>query len=280
MKALIVKELRSFLRGRRPFIVLSLYLLLMAAVLLLTYSSMDNGFADRSDVGVTLFSMALGLSLAELVFIAPVLSASSLGSERDRQTIDLLLITPISSIRIVLGKLVAPLIFLFMLALATLPMLGLGYMIGGLELQEFVAGFIIIATALLSFSTLGIWAAARMTTSRGGTMLGLGLAILICFLIPGFILLSGIATNGSIFRGDLVSYGVYGLLALSPFADLAFLLEARSNNTFWTNSHLIGSGDVPAAWLVSLIFWAVMIPFLLWRSSKKLRTSVAKHGGG
>lgn len=294
MKAILIKELRSYLRGARPFTLITIYLTILGGLLLLIYSTqVSASFINRAEIGLSLYGVVIGLALFQLTFLAPAMNASSLGSERDRQTIDLLLITPVSTLKLIIGKLVAPCLFLLILSVATLPLAGFAFLIGGIEIRDLVVGFVLLLTTTLSYGTVGIWAAARSRTSRSGTMIAQGIVFMLAIGLPVVALilvalLDSEQRQGSvlaewILTSPIVRYPALALLSLSPFINLlSWFIVIGEGGSMWTHRlpSEFGGGTVLVAWVWSVGVWSVLIPFLLWRSSRTLLRSVAKQGSG
>ncbi len=294
MNAILVKELRSYLRGARPFTLISVYLTILGGLLLLIYStSISSGFVNRAEIGLSLYGVVIGLALLQLTFLAPAMNASSLGSERDRQTIDLLMITPLSSLQLIIGKLIAPCLFLLILSIATLPLAAFAFLIGGIEIRDLVVGFMLLLITTLSYGTIGIWAAARSQTSRSGTLIAQGITLLLAIGLPviGLVLAALLANEmnqGSelaewVLNSPIVRYPALALLSLSPLVGLfSWFIAINEGGSLWTHSlpSELGGGRIPVLWICSLLVWTLLIPFLLWRSSRALTRSVARQSGG
>ncbi|HYF63226.1 MAG TPA: ABC transporter permease subunit [Herpetosiphonaceae bacterium] len=294
MKAILLKELRSYLRGARPFTLITVYLTILGGLLVLMYAGQSSSsFVNRAEIGLSLYATVIGLALLQLTFLAPALNASSLGSERDRQTIDLLMITPVSPLQLVIGKLAAPCLFLLIMSVATLPLAAFAFLIGGIELRDLAIGLGLLALTTLGYGTIGIWAAARSRTSRAGTMisqgislgLAIGVPILSAFLVA---LLAEQQRQGSevadwFLTSPIIRWPGLALLALSPFAGLfSWFYAIEEGGSLWSHTmpSELGGGSIPAIWLLSLLVWGVVIPLVLWRSARTLPRSVARQGGG
>jgi ABC-type transport system involved in multi-copper enzyme maturation permease subunit len=294
MNAILVKELRSYLRGARPFTLISVYLTILGGLVLLIYSTeTSSGFVNRAEIGLTLYGVVMGLALLQLTFLSPAMNASSLGSERDRQTIDLLMITPVSAIQLIIGKLIAPCLFLLILSIATLPMAAFAFLIGGIEIRDLVVGFLLLLLTTVSYGTIGIWAAARSRTSRSGTLIAQGIVLLLAIGLPVIALvlaalLASEMQQGSecaewVLTSPLVRYPALAILSLSPFASLfSWFVAIDEGGSLWTHSlpSELGGGRIPVLWIWSLGMWMLLIPFVLWRSARALPRSVARQSGG
>ena len=95
--------------------------------------------------GVTVTQMRLGtewyiwltaLEFLLTVLVAPALSAGSIAGERERQTMDLLLVTGAGARRIVMGKLMESFAFLSLLILCGMPVMALACVLGGVTLLQ------------------------------------------------------------------------------------------------------------------------------------------------
>ena len=136
---IMVKELRSRMRGRRAFVVLTLYLAVLAAITyaiyLMTYStvaamqSLGGGIPGAAvnasaAIGQAIFTALSLLQILLVSFMAPAFTAGAISLEREKQTLDLLISTPLRPGAIVVGKLLAALAFVFLMILAAIPLTG------------------------------------------------------------------------------------------------------------------------------------------------------------
>lgn len=291
MKAILQKEFRSYLRGNRAFTMLSIYLFILSGLCVLIYAGQsENGFVDRSQIGLSLYSTAAAVALFQLTFFAPSLNASSLGSERDRQTIDVLMVTPVRRYQIILGKLIAPCLFLFLLSLASLPIGALALLIGGIEARDLWIALAIQLVTVLGYGSVGIWGASWAKTSRGAMMATLGFALVLAIGLPLLaILVLGVLSNDQALFDAIVensfirNLGVV-VLSFSPFFSLIMWIQSVTDGqaTTWTLDLQggLGGGTILQPWVISVLIWLVLIPLLIWRSSKQLQKSVAHSSGG
>ena len=140
-----------------------------------------------SDIGAsvsTLSSLAKGAStvfmwasitqLSLMCFLAPVFTAGAITQERDAQTFNILITTPLSNAQIVLGSLMSRLFFLLVLLAAGLPIFLLTMVYGGVTLAQIVQSFAIAgATAVVTGSLAICISMIRVGTRRTGVNQGL-----------------------------------------------------------------------------------------------------------
>ena len=148
-----VKELRGRMRGRRAFAILSGYLILLAAFAWMvelmmerTYSSSFGGSAAFASaaVGQGIFAAVLMLETLVVVFLATMATAGSISLEREKQTLEMLAATPITSFAIVLGKLLSALIYVWLLIAASIPLTAIVFVFGGVAPDDLLRGYLVL----------------------------------------------------------------------------------------------------------------------------------------
>ena len=153
------RELRVRMRGRRAFVVLGIYLIVLG---LATYGierivvSADGGSIQSFQVGQIVFA---GLALLEIILIgmvAPALTATAISAERERGTFDLLRATPVRPTSVVIGKLIAALGYAALLIVASIPMAGVVFLYGGVAPADVWAAFALLGATTLSFGMIGM----------------------------------------------------------------------------------------------------------------------------
>ena len=152
-----VKELRGRMRGRRAFVILTLYLLLLGGfawmVELILERNISSGFGQSTyagaSIGQGIFAALLMLETLQVAFLAPAATAGAISLEREKRTLELLVVTPISSIAIVLGKLLSALVYVWLLIAASIPLTAVVFVYGGVAPDDVLRGYLVlIVTAL------------------------------------------------------------------------------------------------------------------------------------
>jgi ABC-type transport system involved in multi-copper enzyme maturation permease subunit len=177
--AIGVKELRGRMRGRRAFIVLTFHLILVAGFAWMVESFAERAvgfgasFSASADIGRSLF-MALTVLLTIIVLVlAPASTAGAISLEREKQTLDLLSTTPISSLAIVLGKLVSALTWVFLLLLASIPVMALVFTFGGVGPEDLVRAYVVLVFTAFAFGSMGLFFSALVRRTQAATMINL-----------------------------------------------------------------------------------------------------------
>ena len=167
------------MRGRRAFVVLTIYLLVLAGfawmvelILESQYSSFGGMVAQASaSIGQGVFYALLGLMTIMVVVLAPSFTAGGISQEREKQTLDLLAVTPISSLAIVVGKLVSALTYVFMLILASIPLTAIVFVYGGAGPEDVIRGYIVLLATAIGLGSLGLFFSALVRRTQAASVI-------------------------------------------------------------------------------------------------------------
>jgi ABC-2 type transport system permease protein len=176
-----VKELRGRMRGRRAFVVLTVHLLLVGgfAWMIETFAerTVSGGFgaafSASADIGRELFTALMLLLTLIVLILAPASTAGAISLEREKQTLDLLVTTPISSLAIVLGKLLSALTWVFLLLLASIPVSALVFTFGGVAPDDLVRGYLVLVGSAIGFGSIGLFVSALVKRTQAATVINL-----------------------------------------------------------------------------------------------------------
>ena len=199
------KEMLARMRSPRTFVIALLELLPLSAIAAGLYVMIANSSnADSSSnasVGRLFFAGISAVELGLICLLAPALTADLISGERERQTLDLLLVTPLSRRQIVVGKLVAALGSLLLLIVLALPIQAVAVLIGGVGLEELALSLIILTLTATTYGCVGLYWSARLRTTRAAMLLSYVTTLLGTAGLPLMILL--LAIGDGLFRLDL-----------------------------------------------------------------------------
>ena len=182
---IIVKEIRSRMRGGRAFVTLTGVLVFLGlfsygifrvAMIQARYASTPVSPV----IGQTVFAGIAFLELIMVCTIAPAVTAGTISGEKEKETYEMLLATPLSPINILWGKLVSSLSYVFLLIFAAVPMLSLVFIFGGVTARDMFKSLLVILTNAVLFGVIGLF----MSTLLGRT----GRATAVTFVIVLFLL--------------------------------------------------------------------------------------------
>jgi ABC-type Na+ efflux pump permease subunit len=136
---------------------------------------------ETARFGPLLFQLLTFIELALFLFFAALSAASAISQEKDRRTFVLLLMTDLRNHEIVLGKLLGSLLPIVLLLGASVPVLMMLLLLGGIALhQVFQALLIVTATTLAAGSLGGLIALWRDRTFQSLALTVLFLVLYLC----------------------------------------------------------------------------------------------------
>lgn len=178
MKAILLREIKSFFGSPAGYLVVAIFLLLNGLFLWVfegDFNILYSGFADLGPF----FTFAPWV----LIFLIPAVTMRSFSDERRQGTLELLLTKPLSVWQIALGKFFGSML---LIVIALLPTLVYVYVLYGLALPE---GNIDFASTFgsyfgLLFLIAGYTAIGLFTSSlTDNQIVAFTLSVLLCFLV-------------------------------------------------------------------------------------------------
>ena len=129
--------------------------------------------------GMQAYAGMLAIQFALILLITPAMTAGSIAGERERQTLDMLLVTNTGSLRIVAGKLLESLGYVALLLVAALPSMCLTLVTGGVTLADVLTGALFLLVTAFAALSVGVFASAVFRRTVTATVM----AYLIVFFI-------------------------------------------------------------------------------------------------
>ncbi|GAC1654574.1 MAG: ABC transporter permease [Candidatus Dormibacteraceae bacterium] len=270
---IVVKEGISRMRTWRAPVVATLYLALIGAV---GYAWLTIGVASSQAsrsapaaavVGSSAFAAMAFFQLALVCLFAPALAAGAISGERERQTLDVLLVSRVSAFGIVWGKLLASMAYVLLLVLTALPLFAAVFLFGGIDVGQFVLSQVVTIGTALCIGSMALFFSALFQRSLGATVTAYAAAFV---LTVGTALLSLLIsalqlTGGR--NGPSPLYLFAGQWYFNPFFAMAIVLfptpAARPSLRGFlqllffgppTNGVLATGGPAADPWLICLTF--------------------------
>jgi len=174
ISAIGAKELRGRMRSRRAFAFITFYLTVLSGFVWMLESlvsqSARGGTFESSQTGTTVFTGLLFLETLLVVFLAPAFTTGAISQEREKQTLDLLVATPISSFSIVIGKLFSALAWVFILVIASIPLTAIVFVFGGVAPEDLVRGYVVLLIDAIGLGTIGLFFSALLRRTLAATV--------------------------------------------------------------------------------------------------------------
>lgn len=160
MWSIIQKEYRQRARGNATLGLIMTYTVILGTVAFFVYLTSYPALATHSktsgDVGML---MSISVFIAQMIMalmLSLSLNASTIASEKDQETFDLLNLTLFKSHEIVIGKFLSSTGFLFLLVVTALPIYALAFTFGGLSVEAFWQLAAVVAGMTLFISAIGV----------------------------------------------------------------------------------------------------------------------------
>jgi ABC-2 type transport system permease protein len=270
-QGMIAKELRGRMRGARAYVVLSIYLLFLTGFTLLLYFIAKVAVSSNptTPAGQPVFIGLVAFELGLVCFLAPSFTAGVISGERERQTYDLLMTTPLPLPLILAAKLFSALAYVFLLIIAALPLMSVSLFLGGVAPEEVLIAFVMICASALAFGTIGLCFSAWARSTIGAAALAYGAMMLPVVALPivagtaAISLTAALAgTNPSPTMVAILYYGGGFIASLNPFIAGGLteaLIVSNQPLFFFTTTNPLGGGTVlvVAPWLIFTVMSVV-----------------------
>ena len=277
----ILKELRARMRGRRAFIFLTFYLVVISLFIGAIYATLagQGSLAQwdpefRQNAGKIIFSSVILFEFSMIGFIGPALTAGAITSEREHQTFDLLRTTLLSARALVFGKLGSACMYLFLLILTALPIEALAFLLGGVGLEELLVSSLILVANILFFCALGLFCSSFMKRTLTATvtsyttillsMLALGL---VTFVITFYAAASNFNSVSSPALMDLLMATLWLMASTNPFtAAIVSEIFLIQNQSLFLVSIPMSSGNTVyllSPWILHVVLYLALTALMI-----------------
>ena len=280
-----VKELRSRMRGRRAFVVLTVYLFVMGGFISLVYlafaSSSGGPYGpDAREVGRVIFSTVVGIQTFLVLFIGPSFTAGAISGEKERQTYDLLRTTLLSAPAFVTGKLLSALSYVLLLIFTAVPIQSIAFLLGGVSFLELLLSQIVLVVAAVAVAIFGLFCSTVMKATLGASVTTFAGILVVTAGIPALVGLFAailgpmISLSSSSLFELLMTYLLLVLAATNLPATLivsdVFLLE---EGAYLYHTSAIGgrTAYLFSPWPLFLIFYGLLALLFYWLTVRRIR---------
>ena len=157
--AVFEREVRMVPRNRGLAIARAVYAGVLLAIiatcwLVITGTQSITTAGDTARFGATLLRILAPLQLALAMLAAAMISAVSVSTEKDRRTLELLLVSRLSDAQLVFGKLAGSLVRVWLLLLSAVPMFALAGLFGGVTPEQLARVFVVTVAASLAAASI------------------------------------------------------------------------------------------------------------------------------
>lgn len=168
---ILVRVVHGASRRTRHLWLRVIYLTALLAVVLVSLfffvSGKNASLTELAKGASQTFAWASITQLALMSFLAPIFTASAITQERDAQTFNILLSTPLTNAQIVFGSLMSRLYFVIILLIAGLPIFFMTMVYGGVTAPQIIESFALSGSTAILTGALAIFIAmAAVGTQR------------------------------------------------------------------------------------------------------------------
>ena len=260
-----MNELRSRMRGARPFLVLLFYALVAAAAVLLTLIpiTIERQYRfgpETYEVGRITFQVLAHTQLTLILLILPAYAAGAITMEREKRTLEMLRATLVTPPDVVSGKLLVILAFALVLLLSSLPVAAWCMLLGGIAPDELFYAYSHLFVVAVFVAALGIFFSSFLARSMGAIVLTYGTLIALSVLssmIPGIaMMILALSGTGTASFGSLGALLILLLLGLASGYVLFVLLR-------WLLARLLPPSARRPVTIVGILAALAWLAFLL-----------------
>ncbi|MBX7167360.1 MAG: ABC transporter permease subunit [Pirellulales bacterium] len=219
------RELLVNLRTNRAFLLLLGYLVLLGAIIYLAWPTGRIDVTDPAPAKALIATFFAGQYLLASL-IAPNFAAGSLTGEKERQTYEMLLSSPLRPTAIVLGKLIASLAHVAILIFASLPIVMLCLPLGGTSLYELALAYLVLFLSITTFGMISLAASSYFRRTAASLVVSY-LLILPISLLGALVLGFAFLRELSLSAGQLLGMGLWMTFFAGVVCTVLFLLTAR-----------------------------------------------------
>lgn len=211
-----------------------LTLIVIFAISVTNMSSAVSGY-DYSSL-MWLFPV-LGCTECGLIsLIIPIITSGSISGERERQTLDIMLTTPVSPLSIALGKLGSAMAVVMMYMIASIPVMAIAFVLGGMSWWALLGLFGMLLYLGLYVGSVGIFCSSVVKKSIAATILTIAIGVGI-IVVTAVIFYVGVAIKETYMistQGSSYTYtgpgAVVLVMMLNPYSPIFdFMLRSMSS---------------------------------------------------
>lgn len=262
---ILIKEMRTRMRGKRAFLVLTGYVAVLSLIIGLIYVVFTNNAPTSmlNRAGVVLTPVLIYVQMGLICLMAPTFSASAISSEREQQTFDLLIASLAKPSTILFGKVGAALSYLMLTLFGSLPLIALTYSLGGVALGDIAIAYLVMLVAGVTFCSISFYWSTLIRRGVLAQLMSLFTVIFLVAAMPALALFfTALANNFSGGPSQSFINITFLLLRTNPFSAIASLIP--------------GFPTPPGVWLPSVPIWLSQVVFYLLLTALSLYLSLKR----
>lgn len=191
--------------------------------------------------------------------IVPIITSGSISGERERQTLDIMLTTPVSPFSIALGKLQSAMMVVMMYMITSVPVMAIAFVLGGMSWGALFGLFAMLLSIGIYVGSVGVFCSSVVKKSVLATILTIVIGLAIIF-VTFTILIAGVsmkAYQDEIMQTQKFHLGAIPMIMfLNPYSGFVdFLIRTMSSYNLYTLIEQAGDVDLPDVYGVIYKAW-------------------------
>lgn len=203
-----------------------------------------------------------------LSLIIPIITSGSISGERERQTLDIMLTTPISPFSIAVGKLGSAMVVVMMYLISSIPIMAIAFVLGGMSWWALFGLFGMYIYLGIYVGSVGIFCSSVVKKSVAATILtiAIGIGIIVITAVIFYVVMAMQAAvetaHGAVYNGP----GAFSfIMMLNPYSPLFdFMLRVMTGNGI---GRMLKDAGTKSSLILSIgnywILWSMILNMLI-----------------
>lgn len=178
------------------------------------------------------FPILMCMQAVILYVMIPIITASSISGERERQTLDIMLTTPVKPIQIIVGKLATAIAQVFLFVVSSLPMISLAFLFGGISWVNLIYMLGIFLVISIFAGSVGVYCSSAFKKTLPSIIVTMVIELVFVF---GTLIVYGSVTylyESYVLYNDIQDQTVSAILPWIMVANPAALVAEYLNRVF------------------------------------------------
>ncbi len=168
---ILLKELRGDFRRSRFFVTHFMCVLAIAiAVMVQIWIKRESENLTSVQLGRSLFDTFFGIQFLVVLIVFPALTSTAFTEERANKSLDLLITTDLRPGELVLGKFLATSAYCLITVFATVPLLAISTLFGGVQIEEIFIAYAILVGHTLVVAMIGVFFSSCYSANLRSTL--------------------------------------------------------------------------------------------------------------
>lgn len=205
----------------------------------------------------SLFPILGCVECAILSLVVPIITSGSVSGERERQTLDIMLTTPVSPFSIALGKLGSAMTVVMMYMITSIPVMAIAFILGGMSWWFLLGLFGMLLYLGIYVGSVGVFCSSVVKKSVMATILTIviGIGIIVLTFVILYVNIALKAYEMSVTKATTFTIGATPMIMLlNPYSPLVdFFIRAMTNTSL--HDLIKGMGDLSYGYSVIYKAW-------------------------